>query len=36
VMVAGFDEFLHRTHSALRKIGVQMTALIEESFGPMP
>jgi ferredoxin-NADP reductase len=36
LMAAGFEDFLERTHSALRKIGVDPAAVIEESFGPMP
>ena len=36
VMAAGFDEFLERAHEALRKIGADLSVLIEETFGPRP
>jgi ferredoxin-NADP reductase len=36
IMAAGFDEFLERARMCVRKIGIDPSAIIEESFGPMP
>ena len=36
IMAAGFDPFLERTRASLQGIGVDPSAVIEESFGPMP
>lgn len=36
VMAAGFEEFLDRARTCVKKIGLDPAHLIEESFGPMP
>jgi ferredoxin-NADP reductase len=36
LMAAGFEEFLVRARSCVKKIGVNPDDVIEESFGPMP
>ena len=36
VMAAGFDPFLDRVRSCVRKVGVDPDSIIEESFGPNP
>ena len=36
VMAAGFDEFLRRARTCIRKIGVDDSTIVEESFGPLP
>jgi len=36
VMAAGFEEFLERARSCVKKIGLNPDDVIEESFGPMP
>ena len=36
LMAAGFDPFLERAASALRRTGIDAGNLITESFGPQP
>ena len=36
IMAAGFDDFLARARSCVRRIGAGDAAIIEESFGPQP
>lgn len=36
LMAAGFDEFLARARTCVKKIGVDAATVIEESFGPTP
>ncbi len=36
LMAAGFDPFLERARTCIRKIGVDPSSIIAESFGPQP
>ncbi|HSP35645.1 MAG TPA: FAD-dependent oxidoreductase [Thermoanaerobaculia bacterium] len=36
IMAAGFDPFLERARACVERIGVDQSAIIEESFGPLP
>jgi ferredoxin-NADP reductase len=36
IMAAGFDPFLDRARRALETAGIDVTAMITESFGPLP
>ena len=36
LMAAGFDDFLERARTCVRKIGVDPETIIEETFGPKP
>ncbi len=36
LMAAGFDSFLERARTCIRKLGIDRSSVIEESFGPQP